>query len=134
MALHASGEPWARAIWDTWSQTSAKYDARDQDRVWQSFKADGGVTLGTLFHEAEQYGYIPATHSVKGTPHHAGPVPASNGTPPAAPSAHSQAETPEPPGPADMLLGRLKATSKHERLTLLTGAMDELGNSTPSTG
>ena len=61
MALHASGEPWARAVWETWSQHSEKYDAQDQERVWKSFKADGGVTIGTLFHEAEAYGYLPPT-------------------------------------------------------------------------
>jgi len=66
MALHASGHPWARAVWDAWSQTSAKYDAKDQERVWQSFRTDGGITFGTLFHEAAMYGYLPPMRPVHG--------------------------------------------------------------------
>ena len=42
MALHASGEPWARAVWDTWSQRSEKYDPPMQQQKWESFTADGG--------------------------------------------------------------------------------------------
>ena len=59
MALHASGEAWARAVWDTWSQRSDKYDPPMQQQKWGSFTADGGVNLATLFHLAKQYGYTP---------------------------------------------------------------------------
>jgi predicted P-loop ATPase len=80
MALHASGEPWARAVWDTWSQTSNKYDVHDQDRTWQSFKAEGGITLATLFHEAQKYGSALLERIVNGSPPHAGHTPTWNGT------------------------------------------------------
>jgi predicted P-loop ATPase len=66
MALHASGEAWARAAWDTWSQRSDKYDAAVQDAKWESFTPNGGVNLATVFHLAQQYGYTPARPSMTG--------------------------------------------------------------------
>ena len=59
MALHSTGEAWARELWDAWSQTSHKYNGKDQDYTWRGFKAEGGITLGTLFNEAKQHGYRP---------------------------------------------------------------------------
>jgi putative DNA primase/helicase len=44
-------------IWDQWSSTSDKYQAREAAAAWRSFKHDGGVHIGTLFHYAKQYGY-----------------------------------------------------------------------------
>ncbi|MFT4913332.1 MAG: hypothetical protein ACI9YM_001929 [Brevundimonas sp.] len=61
MALHAEsmGSESGFAAWDTWSQVSEKYDARDQRRVWASFGKRGGraVTIGTLFHLAAANGW-----------------------------------------------------------------------------
>ena len=37
------------SLWDQWSQTSTKYDAKVQEAKWQSFTPDSGVTLGTSF-------------------------------------------------------------------------------------
>jgi putative DNA primase/helicase len=43
--------------WDRWSATADSYRARDAAASWKSFKASGGVGIGTLFHTAKQYGY-----------------------------------------------------------------------------
>ncbi len=43
--------------WDWWSATADNYRARDAAASWKSFKAFGGVGIGTLFHTAKQYGY-----------------------------------------------------------------------------
>jgi len=48
-------------IWDTWSASAPdKYSPHDCETVWRSFgKQDrGGITLGTLFHLAEQRGWV----------------------------------------------------------------------------
>lgn len=47
------------ALWDGWSQQSAKYDAQDQLRVWRSFKPRGlaGVGLNTVFKMAQDGGW-----------------------------------------------------------------------------
>lgn len=59
MALHSTGAPWARALWDVWSARSSKYNQRKQDRTWQSFHTDGATTLGTLFQMAKDAGWRP---------------------------------------------------------------------------
>jgi putative DNA primase/helicase len=82
MALHATGELWARPLWDTWSQRSTKYDPTRQEQTWAGFRPDGGTTIATVFHLAQQYGYhppSPATLVVGGQT-----TPGSNGAPQAA--------------------------------------------------
>jgi len=37
MALHGTGAPWARPLWDSWSMTSKKFSAQAQEAKWQSF-------------------------------------------------------------------------------------------------
>lgn len=57
MALHESiGGTVGYDIWQAWSQGSPKFDARDQLRVWRSFKVrgQGGVTYRTIFHLEKQ--------------------------------------------------------------------------------
>jgi putative DNA primase/helicase len=44
-------------IWDTWSQQGSSYDTQDARNVWKSIRADGKVTVGTLFHEAKAGGW-----------------------------------------------------------------------------
>jgi len=44
-------------LWDTWSKQSDRYNERDARDVWRSCKANGGVTAGTLFHEAKARGW-----------------------------------------------------------------------------
>ena len=56
MALHSTGCGQAAfTAWDQWSQRSDKYDARDQMRVWRSFKSKGlaGVTYRSIFAMAQ---------------------------------------------------------------------------------
>ena len=43
-------------LWDAWSRTSDRYREQDARTVWRSIEPDGGITLGTLFHEVAQYG------------------------------------------------------------------------------
>lgn len=45
--------------WAEWSATSAKFDAKDQSRVWLSFKRRGlsGTTLNTVFAMAQRAGW-----------------------------------------------------------------------------
>ena len=45
-----------RHLWDDWSRQSDKYDERDQDRTWTSFKSNG-IRIGTLFFHAQQAGW-----------------------------------------------------------------------------
>lgn len=60
MALHAkSNSNQTYALWSEWSQQSDKFDSRDQFKTWQSFKPDGGITLGTLFNLARAGGWTP---------------------------------------------------------------------------
>jgi putative DNA primase/helicase len=44
-------------LWDSWSQQADSYNAKDAQDVWRSLKANGGVTAGTLFHEAKAHGW-----------------------------------------------------------------------------
>jgi Bifunctional DNA primase/polymerase, N-terminal/Primase C terminal 2 (PriCT-2) len=46
-------------IWDQWSQTSAKYNAADTVRVWDSFGKRSGITIRTMFHHAIAGGWEP---------------------------------------------------------------------------
>ena len=66
MALHSTGQSWAREAWDTWSQHSTKYDAAKQEKSWGSFDEDRTkkATLGTLFYLAQQAGWQPPRQSI----------------------------------------------------------------------
>jgi len=56
MALHAGG--FAFDLWDNWSRRGSKYTEGETAKKWESF--DGkGVSIGTLFHMAEDAGYVP---------------------------------------------------------------------------
>lgn len=65
MALHSSGEGWARSLWDGWSARSPKYNEHDQDTAWKSFHADGQVTMGTVVHLAQAGGWAPLKATLK---------------------------------------------------------------------
>ena len=45
-----------RSLWDDWSRRSDKYDERDQERTWRSFKRDD-ITIATVFHYAKLAGW-----------------------------------------------------------------------------
>lgn len=59
MALHSTGAPWARDLWDSWSRQNQKFDDTKQEKSWESFSSDGQVTIGSLFHLAQQAGWRP---------------------------------------------------------------------------
>jgi primase-like protein len=52
------------ALWDEWSRSSERYREAHSRSAWRSIRAEGGVTLGTLFYEAEKHGYVPITPKV----------------------------------------------------------------------
>lgn len=49
--------PDAFDVFDSWSSGGASYKPRDARDAWKSFKASGGVGIGTLFAEAIKGGY-----------------------------------------------------------------------------
>ena len=58
-ALHSEfPDQYGRKLWDDWSRKSAKFDQKDQDKTWNAFKADGGITFGTLVHLAGEVGAV----------------------------------------------------------------------------
>ena len=44
-------------LWDQWSRQSEPYRAPDAKAVWRSIKANGGITIATLYHEAKAHGW-----------------------------------------------------------------------------
>jgi hypothetical protein len=56
MALKSHLGEAGKGLWDRWSRTSGKYDERDSNRVWSSFKKSG-FTIATLFHHAAVAGW-----------------------------------------------------------------------------
>lgn len=44
-------------LFDEWSRGSENYDPAAARSTWRSLSADGGVTIGTVFHVAKQYGF-----------------------------------------------------------------------------
>ena len=61
MALHHADPVRGRGSWDRWSQTSDKYDGKDQARVWASFgRGDCElVTVASLWRLAMAHGWQP---------------------------------------------------------------------------
>jgi hypothetical protein len=59
MALHSTGHPKARLLWDRWSASGReKYQGESETSYrWSTFKAGGGVGIGSLFAAAQKYGY-----------------------------------------------------------------------------
>lgn len=65
MALHSEW-PTEFACWNDWSRRGRKYRGEKELRThWKSF-GGGGVTLGTLFHEAKQCGWHGSVPSLQG--------------------------------------------------------------------
>ncbi len=57
-ALHLYGDQ-GRHLWTEWSRRSAKFNERDQERVWRSFRDDRpGLTIRTLFAKAQRAGWV----------------------------------------------------------------------------
>jgi hypothetical protein len=59
-ALHTAFGHAGLSIWHAWSSQGSKYKGdKDIEQHWRSFKSDGGITLGSLFHQAMERGYKP---------------------------------------------------------------------------
>src|SRR6188768_1815057 len=54
-------------LWDSWSQQASSYNSRDARDVWKSIRADGPITIGTLFHEAKARGWRDAGLDMRST-------------------------------------------------------------------
>ncbi len=57
MSLKAWDEVEGLKLWDKWSKQSSNYDGGTEYK-WKSFNDDGNLGLGTLYHLAEQGGYV----------------------------------------------------------------------------
>lgn len=49
-------------VFDTWSQGGANYESVSARATWRSLKQTGGVTIGTLYAIAKEYGYHAGLH------------------------------------------------------------------------
>ena len=59
MALHHEGLPWS--LWDEWSQNDSRYHSGECEQKWRTFgHGDKTVTMGTVFHMAQEFGWSPA--------------------------------------------------------------------------
>lgn len=56
-------------LFNSWSATAENYDKESVVSTWRCAKATGKITIGTLFHYAQQHGWKPG-------PDHQGPSPA----------------------------------------------------------
>src|SRR5262245_22589692 len=62
-----------RSVWDAWSSHSDKFNAKDQEKTWRSFRRNG-IGIGTLFHYAKQYGWSPPRRESTASATAAGPT------------------------------------------------------------
>jgi hypothetical protein len=120
---HELGEG-GRGLWDEWSATSSKYEARDQDKVWRSFKSNG-IGIGTLFHRAQAAGWRPAKQNGRHDAEPRADIPKAeseadfNGHDRQADhSANNESDTAPPPDTAE-LLSICAATIKMKIITWL---------------
>lgn len=44
-------------LWDTWGRSADNYDASSAKSVWRGIKPSGGISIGTLYHEAKGNGW-----------------------------------------------------------------------------
>ncbi|MBK9585801.1 MAG: AAA family ATPase [Alphaproteobacteria bacterium] len=58
MAIHAEG--YDSSLWEAWSKRGSKYSTGECQNKWNSFNGAAGVSLGTLVHMAQNYGWRPA--------------------------------------------------------------------------
>lgn len=69
MALHHADPFDGLAIWDEWSQSSEKYDAKDLQRVWHSFGNEGApITIASVRRKAVVNGYQPPRDDQRALP------------------------------------------------------------------
>ena len=56
MAIKASQGEDGFDLWDEWSRSSHRYRETDARSTWRSIRPEGGISLGTLFFEAQKHG------------------------------------------------------------------------------
>jgi putative DNA primase/helicase len=61
MAYQAAGGDFD--TFDSWSSAASNYCLKDARAVWRSLDTNGGISAGTLFHYAKQYGYKATSQS-----------------------------------------------------------------------
>lgn len=59
MALKSEAGDSGFEMFETWSQSSASYNAKAVKTSWKSFKPGGGITIATLIAEAKERGFDP---------------------------------------------------------------------------
>ena len=65
MALHQEGLPCA--LWDDWSRADKRYHAGECEAKWRTFgNSDNKVTMGTVYHMAEEWGWAPPSMKTYG--------------------------------------------------------------------
>lgn len=55
-------------VWDQWSSGAKNYNANGARDAWKSFRSNGKITTGTLFHEAKAHGWRDNATLSKPTP------------------------------------------------------------------
>lgn len=69
MAVQSTEDSSGFDLWNEWSSAGAKYNSREMRSQWKSFKPkENGITLGTLFHHAQSYGWKRPTPNVSELP------------------------------------------------------------------
>ena len=68
-ALKAEYGDGGRDVAENWSKGADSYKPSDFQSTWKSLNGDAGITIGTLFHVAMQYGYKPEKPAPHNEPH-----------------------------------------------------------------
>jgi hypothetical protein len=65
MALHthSNGAQWGFDLFNDWSMGGTKYKNNEPVAKWASFTPNNGISIGTLFYIAKQYGYTPTNNN-----------------------------------------------------------------------
>ena len=88
MALHDWDPDRGLDLWEEFSRRSAKYEPGACAAKWTTFTAGGGLSVGTIFHEAEANGWDPPWRQARTTPSANGRARAkANGRPTTGPDA-----------------------------------------------
>lgn len=48
-----------RELWFNWSSESVKWDTEQGEQKWESFRPNGGLSIGTIYHLAKENGWAP---------------------------------------------------------------------------
>lgn len=120
MCVHHATDGTGFDVWDSWSQTSSKYDADEMHKKWHSFgKSANPKTVGTLVYLAEQGGW---SRSVTFTPE------LDFDIPPTVPEEH-EVDLLRPPGFVGELAAWIESQSRRPRERLaVAGALAAIGN------